>query len=77
MPEGSIPGLLLFKIFMCVMFLTLKTTYIAAYSDGNKPLVVRNNIAAVIKSFQEIGENIVNCFLNNDMKLNNNKCNLL
>ena len=32
--------------------------------------MVRGNIADVIKALEEIGENLVNCFSNNEMKLN-------
>ena len=37
----------------------------------------RNNIADVIKALEEIGENLVNWFSNNEMKLNTDKCHLL
>ena len=46
-------------------------------ADHNTPFVVRDNIADVIKALQEIGENLVNWFLNNEMKLNTDKCYLL
>ena len=39
--------------------------------------MVRDNIADVIKGLEEIGENFVNWFLNNEIKLNNDKCHLL
>ena len=34
-------------------------------------------IADVIKALEEIGENLVNWFSNNEMKLNADKCHLL
>ena len=37
----------------------------------------RDNIADVIKALEEIGENLQNWSLNNNMKLNNNKSHLL
>ena len=37
----------------------------------------RDNIADVIKAFGEIGENLVNWFSNNEMKLNIDKCRLI
>ena len=62
---------------MCNMFLILNTTYFTGYADDNTPFVVRDNIADVIKALEEIGENLVNWFSNNEMKLNTDKCHLL
>ena len=59
------------------MFLILKATYFTGYADGNASFVVRDNIADVIKALKEIGENLVNWFSNNEMKLSNDKCHLL
>ena len=39
--------------------------------------MVRDNVADVIKGLEKIGENLVNWFLNNEIKLNNDKCHLL
>ena len=60
-------------MFMCDMFLILNTTYFSGYADGNSPFVVRDNIADLIKALEEIGENILNWFLNNEIKLNTDK----
>ena len=43
----------------------------------NTPFVERDNIADVIKALGEIGENLVNWFSNNEMKLNIDKCRLI
>ena len=59
------------------MFLMLKTTYFTGYADDNTPFVVGDNITDVIKALEETGENLVNWFSNNEMKLNTNKCHLL
>ena len=59
------------------MFLILNTTYFTGYADDNTPFVVRDNIADVIKALEEIGENLLNWFSNNEMKLNTDKCHLL
>ena len=76
-PQGPILGSLLFNIFMCDMFLIINTTFFTGYSDGNSPFAVRGNIADVVKALEEIGENILNWFSNNEIKLNTNKCHLL
>ena len=59
------------------MFLILNTTCFAGYADDNTSFVVRDNIADVIKALEEIGENLLNWFSNNEMKLNTDKCHLL
>ena len=59
------------------MFLILNTTYFTGFADDSTPFVVRDNIADVIKALEQIGENLVNWFSNNKMKLNTNKCYLL
>ena len=62
---------------MCENFLILKATYFIGYGDDNTPFVVRDNITDVIKSLEEIGENLVNWFSNNKIKLNTSKCHLI
>ena len=76
-PQGSINGPLLFNIFLCDMSLILKATYFTDYADDNTPFVVRDNIADVMKALKEIGENLLNWFSDNEMKLNTDKCHLL
>ena len=76
-PQGSILGPLLFNIFMCDMFLILKTTSFTGYADDNTPFVVRENTTNVIKALEDIGENLINWFSDNHMKLNTDKCHAL
>ena len=58
-PQDSILGSFLFHVFICGVFLILKTTYFNGYVDENTPLVVRGNITDVIKALEKIGENLV------------------
>ena len=58
-PQDSILGPLLFKIFMCDMFLILNTTSFTGYTDDNAPFVVRENTTNVIKALEDIGENLI------------------
>ena len=51
------------------MFLISKATCFTGYTDDNTLFLVRDNITDVIKALEEIGENLVNWFLNNEMKL--------
>ena len=76
-PQGSILGPLLFNIFMCDMFLILKTTSFTGYADDNTPFVVRENTTNVIKALEDIGENLIKWFSDNQMKLNTDKCHVL
>ena len=62
---------------MCDIFLILKDKYFTGYADDNTPFVVRDNIADVIKALEEIGKDLWNWFLNNEMKLNTNQCRLI
>ena len=68
---------LLFNIFMCDIFLILKTVYFTGYADDNTPLVVADNMNDIIRSLEEVGENIITWFFKNPMKLNPDKCHLL
>ena len=74
LPQGSILGPLLFNIFMCDMFLLLKTTSFAGCADGNTPFVVREITTNVIKALEDIGENLIKWFSDSQMKLNTDKC---
>ena len=60
---------------MCDMFLILKTTYFTGYADT--PFLVRDDITDVIKALDETGQNLINWFSDNEMKLNTDKCHLL
>ena len=59
------------------MFLILNATYFTSFTDDNTPIVVRDNIAYVIKALEEIRENLANWFSNNERNLNTDKCHLL
>ena len=62
---------------MCDMFLILKGTYFTGYADDNTPFAVRDNTTDIKKALKEIGENLLSWLLNNEMKLNTDKCRLL
>ena len=55
---------------MCDMLLILKTTSFTDYVNDNTPLVTRDNTTNVIRVFEEIGENLIKWFSDNQMKLN-------
>ena len=77
LPQGSILSPILFNIFMCDMFLILKTTSFTGYADDNTPFVVRENTTNVIKALEDIGENLIKWFSDNQMKINTDKWHVL
>ena len=70
-------SLRLFNTFMCDMFLILKTTSFTDYVDVNTSFVVRDNTNNVIKALEEVGENLIKWFSENQMKLNTDKCRVI
>ena len=61
---------------MCIMFLILKA-HILLVMQLITPFVVGNNLGDVIKALKEVGENLLNWFSNNEMKVNTDKCHLI
>ena len=50
---------------MCDMFLILKTTSFTGNADDNAPFVVRENKTSVIKTLEDIRENLIKWFSDN------------
>ena len=71
-PQDSVLGPLLLKIFMYDMVLILKTISFSGYADDNSLFVVRDNTTN-IKVLQEIDENLIKWLLDNQMKLHTDK----
>ena len=71
-PQDSVLGPLLLKIFMYDMVLILKTISFSGYADDNSLFVVRDNTTN-IKVLQEIDENLIKWLLDNQMKLDTDK----
>ena len=62
---------------MCYMLLILKTTSFTCYADDNTPFVVKENTTNAFKAFENIGENLIKWFIDNQMKLNTDKYHVL
>ena len=59
------------------LVLDIEAAYCTGYADDNTPFAVADNIEDVKRSFEEIGENLITWFSNNQMNLNPYKCHLL
>ena len=62
---------------LCDMFLILKTTSFTGDLDDNTLFVVGDNTANVIKALEEIVENLIKWFSDNQLNLNTNRCHVL
>ena len=51
-PQGSVSGLLLFNIYLCVLFLFKMNSIIANYADDNTPYITAKDIEYVIKTLE-------------------------
>ena len=76
-PQGSILGPLLFKIFLIYWFYIIEDFYIASYADDNTPYVCKNNIDGVVKFLEEASTKLFKWFSHYLMKSNADKCDLL
>ena len=74
--QASILGPRLFNVFMGDMFMILKVTYLLVMQMIAHHLWLEIT-ADVIKTLEEIGENLLNWFSNNEMKVNTDKCHLI
>ena len=75
--QGSILGPLLFKIFMCDLFIILEEIDSASYADDNAPFVFEANLENVVNSLESCSASLFEWFSNNQLKANPEKCCLL
>ena len=72
-PQGSILGPLLFNIFLCDLFLTIKDIDFASFADDNTPYCEGKTIEEVIEKLQKTANDLFSWFSNNEMKANPEK----
>ena len=75
--QGSILGPLLFNINTLDMFFEQKDVNFAAYADDNTPYFCDKNLKVLLSKLQICALDLFECFLNNCMKTNSDKCHLI
>ena len=76
-PQSSVLSPLLFNIFLADLFFILNNVNIASYADDNAPYVIAGDINGVITSLEKASKGLFECFENNLLKSNADKCHLL
>ena len=76
-PQGSILGPLLLNIFLCDLFWIMCDTDFANYADDNTSYALGDSIDDIIKSLKNDSINFFKWFLDNQMKANSDKCQLI
>ena len=76
-PQNSVLGPLLFKIFLAYFIFILNDVNIASNADENTAYVIANDINDVIASLGKASTALFELFENNLLKSNADKCNLL
>ena len=76
-PQGSVLGLLFFKIYINDLLLSIQETDICNYADDTTIYACRKNIDNVIWSLENDSTVIIQWFTDNFMKLNIDKCHFM
>ena len=76
-PRGSILGPLLFNVYVCDIFFDIIECDIASYADDNTPYNFDFSLDNVISNLEKFTNSLLNCFRENHMKANADKCHLL
>ena len=75
--QGSIKGSLLFKIFLCDLFLENENNYFTNYADAATPYSVGSTTTEVLENLSGLTKKLFIWFANNQMNANDNKCHLV
>ena len=76
-PQGSVLGLLLFKIYLNDLFFFLKDVGICNFADDTTTYTSDEGLENVLKSLEKNSMFAIRWLENNDMKLNTNKYRLI
>ena len=75
--QGSILRPLLFKIFLCNLFLIMENIDIASYADDTTLYTTGNSIEEVIQKLEEAAKMLFQWFSENQIKANPDNCHFL
>ena len=75
--QGSIPGPLLFHVFLVDLFFTVNDIDIASYADDSTPYMIADDVDGLITSLEQESNGSFEWFKNNLLKSNADKCHLL
>ena len=76
-PQGSIPGLWSFNIFLCELFQFFPDVDIANYADGNTSHSSNINLNNVLHDIEKTSDSLFKWFTNNLLNVNPEKSHLL
>ena len=76
-PQGSVPGPVLFNIVLTDLFLECEDDNISSYADDTTPYSCAQDISSVISELQRITKKNFDWCRNNHMKANPEKCHVI
>ena len=76
-PQGSVPGPILFNIVLTDLFLECEDDNISSYADDTTPYSCAQDISSVISELQRIAKKKFDWCRNNHMKANPEKCHVI
>ena len=75
-PQGSVFGRLLFNVYLYDLFYLTESTEVCNFTDDTTFFVCDKDLNFLIKRMEHDRLLIIECFQNNNMKSNQNKCHL-
>ena len=76
-PQGSVPGLLIFNVFVNDIFLFIRCTNICNYADDRAILSCHPTLETIIRQLEIDGTLVAKWFSDNYLRLNDDMCHLM